>query len=70
VFSSLFRYSRAHGAQQVVDDLICMIMSYMCDLSKTLFDGILEPLNDGNHSSFINNESKTGRVGVVESGRP
>lgn len=45
-----------HGARQVVDDLICMIMSYMCDLGETLFNGILEPLNDGDHASLINNE--------------
>jgi hypothetical protein len=57
VFSSLSRYPGVHGAQQVVDDLICMMMSYMCDLSKTLFNGILEPLNDGDHSSLVNNEA-------------
>jgi hypothetical protein len=44
--------------------------SYITKLSKTLLDGILEPLNDGDHTSFIGCETESEGVRVIELGRP
>jgi hypothetical protein len=40
------------------------------NLDQPSIDGILEPLNDGDHTSLINDEAKTAGVRVIESSRP
>jgi hypothetical protein len=47
-----------------------LVATYLPNLSEPGSDGILEPLNDGDHTSLIGGEAETEGVRVVKLGRP
>jgi hypothetical protein len=47
-----------------------LVATNLLNLSKPSSDGILEPLDDGDHTSLIGGEAETEGVRVVKLGRP